>query len=81
MINYKGISRRVDKLDGGNANPNEIIWFMVPVGAELPPECDPTKHTIFWDDSDDAPPAYSITRKQRRETMQRIDGNSRTLRK
>jgi hypothetical protein len=79
MTNYRGFSKRLDKLDGGYKDPDEIVWYTVPVGEEPPSEYDPAKHTIFWDEKEDARPAYSTTRGQFAELMVRVNGHTRSI--
>ncbi len=80
-MNYRNIEKRIDRLDGGNINHNEKTLFIIPVGADLPPECDPAKHSVIWDRSHSPRAAIGFSRNQLKEVMARIDGNSRTLKR
>lgn len=77
-MSLRNFKKRIDSLDGGYEDPNEIVWYIIPAGEEPPTECDPAKHHIIWDKKEDASPAYGITLSELKEAMIGAMEQSRT---
>ncbi len=78
-MNYRNIENRLDKLDSGNANPDEKTLFIVPKGDAPPAEYNPAKHGIIWDNCPDPLPGYGLSRNRLATILKNIDGKTRSL--
>ena len=78
-MNYRNIENRLDKLDSGNAKSDEKTLFIVPKGDTPPPEYNPAKHGIIWDNVADPLPGYGLSRNELSALLKKIDGKTRSL--